>query len=88
MEATEHGRKLIVKDESKKMSIGVIAKLADRGFGFIDTGKGKDLFFHLSAVRGCRFDDLQPGQVVEFREVQSDRGKVADDVRPSNAQAW
>ena len=33
------------------MAEGTIKKLTDRGFGFINTGKGKDLFFHSNSVR-------------------------------------
>ena len=32
------------------MAEGTIKRLTDKGFGFIDTGEGKDLFFHMSAL--------------------------------------
>ena len=31
------------------MAEGTIKKLTDKGFGFISTGKEKDLFFHSSS---------------------------------------
>jgi len=63
------------------MPQGKIKKLMDKGFGFIDTGSG-DLFFHLSAVEGCTFEDLQEGQDVEFNEGMGPKGKRAENVRP------
>ena len=50
------------------MSEGTIKRVTDKGFGFIDTGKGSDLFFHMSAIEGARFEDLQPGQWVTYEE--------------------
>ena len=44
-----------------------------KGFGFIQTGNGADLFFHHSAVQGGQFDRLTEGQEVEF-EVEQGQG--------------
>jgi CspA family cold shock protein len=64
------------------MPQGKIKKLMDKGFGFIDTGS-EDLFFHLSAVEGCTFEDLQEGQDVQFNEGMGPKGKRAENVRPA-----
>ena len=64
------------------MAEGVIKRKTDRGFGFIDTGRGKDLFFHMSAVQGASFDDLQEGQRVSFTEGHGQKGPCAEDVTP------
>jgi CspA family cold shock protein len=65
------------------MAEGVIKKkLADKGFGFIDLGGGKDLFFHQSAVEGVRFEDLREGQRVSFTEGQGPKGPRAEKVKP------
>ena len=48
------------------MAEGTIKRLTDKGFGFIETGTGKDLFFHMSAVEGVRFDDLRQGQRISL----------------------
>lgn len=64
------------------MPEGKIKKLTEKGFGFIDTGTGKDLFFHSSAVQGCRFDDLQEGQRVSFTEGRGQKGPCAENVKP------
>jgi hypothetical protein len=31
-----------------RMAEGTIKRLTDKGFGFIDQGTGKDIFFHMS----------------------------------------
>jgi cold shock protein len=63
------------------MSEGTIKRVTDKGFGFIDTGKGSDLFFHMSAIEGARFEDLQPGQRVTYSEGQGPKGPRAENVR-------
>jgi cold shock protein len=63
------------------MAEGVIKRLTDKGFGFIDTGTGKDLFFHMSAVEGARFEDLRQGQRVSFTEGQGPKGPRAEKVK-------
>ena len=50
------------------MPEGTIKRLTDRGFGFIDTGKGKDLFFHSSSLEGVSFEQLHEGQKVTYTE--------------------
>lgn len=65
------------------MSQGTIKRLvSDRGFGFIDTGTGNDLFFHVSALDGLSFETLFEGQQVEYEEGQGQRGPCAIQVRP------
>ncbi len=63
------------------MEEGTIKRLTDKGFGFIDTGTGKDLFFHMSAVEGVRFEDLRQGQRVSFNEGQGPKGPRAENVK-------
>ncbi len=65
-----------------RMAEGVIKRLTDKGFGFIDTGSGKDLFFHMSGVEGARFEDLKEGQRVSFTEGQGPKGPRAEKVKP------
>lgn len=64
------------------MAEGTIKKLTDKGFGFIDTGKAKDLFFHSNSVQGATFDDLHEGQKVSFTESQGPKGPCAENVKP------
>ena len=63
------------------MSEGTIKKLTDKGFGFINTGGAKDLFFHSKSLQGIRFDDLQEGQRVSFTEGQGPKGPCAENVK-------
>lgn len=62
------------------MAEGTIKRLTDKGFGFIDTGKDKDLFFHSSNCDGVRFDDLFEGQRVTFTEGHGPKGPRAENV--------
>lgn len=49
------------------MAKGTIKKLiGDKGFGFILTGEGKDLFFHRNELQGVDFSSLKEGQEVEY----------------------
>jgi len=64
------------------MAEGTIKKLIAKGFGFINTGADKDLFFHSSAVQGVRFEDLHEGQKVSYTEGQSPKGPCAENVTP------
>lgn len=64
------------------MAEGTIKRLTDKGFGFIDVGGGKDLFFHTSALQGVRFEDLKTGQRVSFTEGQGPKGPRAENVKP------
>jgi CspA family cold shock protein len=60
------------------MSSGKIKKLVpEKGFGFIQTESGQDVFFHHSTVADQAFDDLTEGQSVEYtvEDGQSNRGK-------------
>lgn len=65
------------------MAEGIIKTLTDRGFGFIDTGKGEDMFFHMSNVEEASFDDLHEGQKVTFTEGRGPKGPRAENVKPA-----
>ena len=64
------------------MAEGTIKKLMDKGFGFIDTGKAKDLFFHSNDVQGVSFKALKEGQKVSYTEGQGPKGPCAQNVKP------
>lgn len=63
------------------MAEGTIKRLMEKGFGFIDTGTNKDMFFHSSNVEGVRFDDLREGQQVTYTEGMGPKGPRAENVR-------
>lgn len=65
---------------------GTIARLTDRGFGFItpEEGGGKDLFFHArSLVSGVEYDSLKEGDVVTYEVENGDKGPAAVNVQPA-----
>ena len=64
------------------MAEGSIKRLTDRGFGFIDTGKEKDLFFHSSSLQGVSFEELREGQKVSYTEGRGQKGPCAENVKP------
>jgi CspA family cold shock protein len=64
-----------------EMAEGTIKRLTDKGFGFIDNGSGKDMFFHMSSLEGVQYDDLQEGQRVSYNEGQGPKGPRAENVR-------
>lgn len=70
-----------LKQGHEHMPEGTIKRVTDKGFGFIDTGKAKDLFFHSSALQGVRYDDLREGQRVTYTEGQGPKGPCAENVR-------
>jgi CspA family cold shock protein len=63
------------------MAQGTIKRLTDKGFGFIDTGGGKDIFFHQSSLEGIRFEELREGQEVSFDPGEGPKGPRAENVR-------
>lgn len=66
------------------MATGTIKKLVkERGFGFIQTADGAELFFHRSSCQGGDFDALQEGQAVEFDIEQGPKGPRAANTRRS-----
>lgn len=63
------------------MAEGTIKRLTDKGFGFIDVGTDKDLFFHSSSLDGVSYDELREGQKVTFNEAQGQKGPCAENVQ-------
>jgi len=51
-----------------------------KGYGFIETAEGKDVFVHYSAIQKEGFKTLAEGQQVEFEVVQGPKGLQAANV--------
>ena len=60
------------------MQTGTIARLTDKGFGFIKReGQERDLFFHSNELGGVTFDELREGDQVSFEVADSPKGPNA-----------
>ena len=63
------------------MSQGTVKWFNDsKGYGFITTDEGKDVFVHFSASVGDGFKTLAEGQSVSFDVVDGDKGPQAANV--------
>ncbi|HCA40773.1 MAG TPA: cold-shock protein [Aminobacterium sp.] len=52
-----------------------------KGYGFITTDEGKDVFVHYSAILGDGFKTLSENQRVSFDATQGDKGPQAANVQ-------
>ncbi len=53
---------------------------AEKGYGFIESNEGGDVFVHFSAIQSEGFKTLDEGQEVTFDVVQGNRGPQAENV--------
>jgi cold shock protein len=59
--------------------------IRDRGFGFIKSTEGQEVFFHRSGLQNLNFDGLKEGENVDFEMEQGEKGPRAINVRPTQA---
>jgi CspA family cold shock protein len=57
--------------------------IRDRGFGFIRSADGQEIFFHRSSLQELNFDGLKEGENVEFDVERGEKGPRAVSVRPA-----
>lgn len=55
---------------------------ATKGYGFITTEEGKDVFAHYSAIEMEGFKTIDEGQAVVFDVVDGSKGPQAAHIRP------
>lgn len=66
------------------MAVGKVKWFSEaKGYGFISTDEGKDVFVHYSGIRGTGRRNLYEGQDVEFEMSSGPKGLQASDVRPA-----
>jgi cold shock protein len=58
--------------------------IRDRGFGFIRSAEGREIFFHRSSLQGLNFDTLKEGDPVEFEVEDGPKGPRAVAVKSSS----
>jgi CspA family cold shock protein len=66
----------------KAMSEGKVKWFNERkGFGFIESDEGQDVFVHFSAIQDNGFKTLQEGQRVSFDILKGEKGLSATNVK-------
>ena len=63
------------------MAKGTVKWFSDqKGYGFIASESGKDVFVHHNAIQGEGYKSLDEGQEVEFEVQQGPKGEQATNV--------
>lgn len=52
-----------------------------KGYGFIESTEGQDIFVHYKQIEGDGYKTLREGQQVEFELSQGDKGPLAVNVK-------
>jgi CspA family cold shock protein len=58
--------------------------IRDRGFGFIRSAEGREIFFHRSSLQGLNFEAIKEGDNVEFEVENGPKGPRATSVRAAS----
>jgi CspA family cold shock protein len=58
-----------------------------KGYGFIATSDGRDLFVHYSSISGDGYKTLVEGDAVTFEIVEGEKGQRAQNVVAKSAAA-
>ena len=66
----------------QKMAEGTIKEIfPDRGYGFLETTDGRQIYFHQASVLDGHFNRLRAGSRVRFAEEMGDKGPQASSVK-------
>ena len=58
-----------------------------KGFGFIISPEGKDVFVHFSSIEGDGFRSHKDGEKEDYEQIQGEKGLLAQHVRRLAANA-
>ncbi|MEB5477761.1 cold-shock protein [Acinetobacter pollinis] len=65
------------------VQVGIVKWFNDtKGFGFIQTSNGQDVFAHFKNIQFDGFKSLTEGQQVEFTVYQGQKGLQAENIKP------
>jgi len=65
------------------MSLGKVKWFNEsKGYGFIESEDGEDVFVHFSEIQSEGFKTLKEGQEVEFEKTEGQKGPQASNVIP------
>lgn len=56
----------------------------EKGYGFIETNDGQDVFVHFTGINGDGFKTLDEGESVSFEITDGNRGPQAANVNKNN----
>ena len=69
------------------MHKGTVKRLMrERGFGFISSEDGREIFFHRSELQNVDFDKLEEGDHLEFSVTKGDKGPQATGIRKASEE--
>jgi cold shock CspA family protein/ribosome-associated translation inhibitor RaiA len=64
----------------------VVRLFLEEGYGFLETGDGRDVYFHSNSLIGEKLEHLEIGTEVTFAEEAGDKGPQASSVHVSRKQ--
>lgn len=70
---------LLIMSEQKKGTVKWFN--STKGYGFIESDNGSDIFVHYSSISAEGYKSLEEGQQVEFTVSQGEKGPQAQDVK-------
>jgi cold shock CspA family protein len=77
----DYVRELRGSVKTHETRLGRISRLErERGHGFIETGDGREIYFHCNSVLDRAFDRLEVGAQVRFAEEEGEQGPQASSV--------
>ena len=74
--------------EPERAPVGTITKIdGERGFGFLESADGREIYFHENSVINAGFSRLEVGNRVSYHETAGKMGPQASTVKPLGKHA-